>query len=44
VTHKVPLNQLRKEDRIPSCLDGMPVRVEAIGTPRAEEEEEEDDD
>ena len=39
VTHKVPLSQLRKEDRIPSCLDGMPVRVEAIGIPRAEEDD-----
>ncbi len=42
VTHKVPLHQLRKRDRIPSCLDGVPVRVEAVGRPRAEVKPEDD--
>jgi hypothetical protein len=39
VTHKVPLHQLRKKDRVPSSLEGVPVRVEAIGIPRAEFQE-----
>lgn len=39
VTHKVPLHQLRKKDRIPPSLAGVPVRVEAIGIPRAESQE-----
>ena len=36
VTHKVPLQQLRKKDRVPPHLEGVPVRVEAVGTPHAE--------
>ena len=35
VTHKVPLSRLAPKDRVPSELDGVPVRVEAVGTPRA---------
>jgi hypothetical protein len=31
VTHKVPLEQLRPEDRVPDTLDGVRVWVEAIG-------------
>ncbi len=36
VTHKVPLDSLAPEDRIPKELDGVPVKVEAIGHPRAQ--------
>lgn len=36
VTHKVPLAELPPQDRIPRELDGVPVDVQAIGTPRAE--------
>jgi len=36
VTHKVPLEQLRPEDRIPEILDGVRVWVEAIGEVKAQ--------
>jgi|GEM_PF-287207 len=36
VTHKVPLQALAPADRIPDELDGVPVKVEAIGTPAAQ--------
>ncbi len=36
VTHKVPLEQLRPEDRIPDILDGVRVWVEAIGEVKAQ--------
>ncbi len=37
VSHKVPLGQLRRRDRIPRELDGIPVDVKQVGTFRAEE-------
>lgn len=36
VTHKVPLDELRPEDRVPRTLDGVRVRVEVIGEVRAQ--------
>ncbi len=36
VTQKVPLKALAPEDRIPEELDGVPVKVEAIGQPAAQ--------
>ncbi len=39
VTHKVPLEQLRPEDRIPDMLDGVRVWVEAIGEVKAQRQE-----
>jgi len=36
VTHKVPLEQLHPEDRIPETLDGVRVWVEAIGEVKAQ--------
>lgn len=36
VTHKVPLKTLAPEDRIPAELEGVPVKVEAIGQPTAQ--------
>ncbi len=36
VTHKVPLTALEPEDRIPRELEGVPVKVEAIGQPKAQ--------
>jgi hypothetical protein len=36
VTHKVPLEQLRPEDRVPDTLDGVRVWVEAIGDIKAQ--------
>lgn len=38
VTHKVPLAELAPKDRIPRELDGIPVDVQAVGRPRAEQE------
>ncbi len=34
VTHKVPLEELAPEDRIPGEIDGVPVDVQAVGTLR----------
>ncbi|MEV0257040.1 hypothetical protein AB0H82_22655 [Streptomyces sp. NPDC050732] len=31
VTHRVPRDRLRDEDLVPDTLDGVPVRVIAIG-------------
>ncbi|WP_327669936.1 MULTISPECIES: hypothetical protein [unclassified Streptomyces] len=39
VTRKVPRDQLRAEDVIPTALDGVPVRVLAIGEVRAQDDE-----
>ena len=36
VTHKTPLKILRSADRIPDELEGVPVKVEAIGQPIAQ--------
>lgn len=36
VTRKLPLDQLRPEDRIPDTLDGVRVWVEAIGEVKAQ--------
>jgi len=36
VTHKTPLKTLRSADRIPDELEGVPVKVEAIGQPIAQ--------
>ncbi|MDY0018543.1 MAG: hypothetical protein RBT47_00930 [Anaerolineae bacterium] len=36
VTHKVPLESLAPEDRIPEELEGVPIKVEAVGHPRAQ--------
>jgi hypothetical protein len=36
VTHKVPLELLHPEDRIPDMLDGVRVWVEAIGEVKAQ--------
>jgi len=36
VTHKTPLKALRSADRIPDELEGVPVKVEAIGQPSAQ--------
>jgi hypothetical protein len=36
VTHKVPLEQLHPDDRIPDMLDGVRVWVEAIGEVKAQ--------
>lgn len=36
VTRKVPLEQLRPEDRIPEILDGVRVWVESIGEVKAQ--------
>ncbi len=35
VTHKVPLEDLDPEARIPAEIEGVPVDVQAIGTPMA---------
>lgn len=35
VTHKVPLEDLAPEDRIPGEIEGVPVDVQAIGFPVA---------
>ncbi len=35
VRHKVPLEALAPEDRIPSEIDGVPVDVQEVGTLRA---------
>ncbi len=37
VTHKVPLEQLHPQDRIPETLDGVRVWVEAIGEVKAQQ-------
>jgi hypothetical protein len=37
VTRKVPRNRLREEDVVPDELDGVPVRVLAIGEVSAQE-------
>lgn len=37
VTRKVPRDRLREEDVVPDVLDGVPVRVLAIGEVRAQE-------
>jgi len=34
VTHKVPLSDLQPDDRIPDEIDGVPVRVRAVGWPQ----------
>ncbi len=34
VTHKVPLEELAPEDRIPGEIDGVPVDVQEVGTLR----------
>jgi hypothetical protein len=39
VTHKVPWDELKEDDRVPGTLEGVPVRVEAVGTPRAHPEQ-----
>ncbi|MGW7075515.1 hypothetical protein [Streptomyces sp. NPDC054866] len=36
VTRKVPRDRLRDEDVIPEALEGVPVRVLAIGEPAAQ--------
>ncbi|MGW7071265.1 hypothetical protein ACWGII_33700 [Streptomyces sp. NPDC054855] len=36
VTRKVPRDRLRDEDVIPAVLEGVPVRVLAIGEPAAQ--------
>ncbi|MCD6344409.1 MAG: hypothetical protein J7M17_02220 [Anaerolineae bacterium] len=36
VTHKVKLQSLAPEDRIPRELEGVPVKVKAIGRPQAQ--------
>ena len=41
VTHKVPLEQLPPEDRIPDMLDGVRVWVESIGEVKAQQQERE---
>lgn len=41
VTHKVPSEELRPEDRIPNMLDGVRVWVEPIGEVKAQWEESE---
>ncbi|RME35541.1 MAG: hypothetical protein D6793_07130 [Thermoflexia bacterium] len=35
VTHKVPMEDLAPEDRIPSEIEGVPVDVQVIGIPLA---------
>jgi len=41
VTHKVPLEQLSPEDRIPNMLEGVPVWVEDIGEVKAQRQKRE---
>ncbi|MFE6163460.1 hypothetical protein ACFQ7F_31630 [Streptomyces sp. NPDC056486] len=36
VTRKVPRDRLRDEDMVPEVLEGVPVRVLAIGEPMAQ--------
>ncbi len=46
VTHKVPPDRLRPEDVIPDELEGVPVRVLAMGgagEPKQEQEQEQDE-
>ncbi|QIB46492.1 hypothetical protein G3H79_28850 [Streptomyces aureoverticillatus] len=38
VTHRVPLERLRDEDVVPDVLDGVPVRVLAIGDVGAQDD------
>ena len=37
VTHKVPLEQLHPDDRIPKTLEGVRVRVETVGEIQAQQ-------
>ncbi|MGW5865582.1 hypothetical protein ACWFRJ_25760 [Streptomyces sp. NPDC055239] len=39
VTRKVPRDRLRDEDMVPEVLEGVPVRVLAIGEPMAQQGE-----
>jgi hypothetical protein len=36
VDRKVPLSELNDEEVIPQSIDGVPIRVEAIGQPEAQ--------
>jgi len=37
VTHKVPIETLEPDERIPEELEGIPVKVKAIGYPQAQD-------